>query len=156
LDRFMFMTLVNYPSPSDELQIMKQATGSHEPNLGRLLDAGRIVRLQKIVRDVPAAEHVYLYARDLTRATRPTEKGAPDYVKEWVEWGAGPRASIYLILAGKARAILHGRVHVTTEDIRKVSHPVLRHRILTTFRAESAGINSDTIIDRLLDEVPRE
>jgi MoxR-like ATPase len=153
LDRFMFMTLVNYPTAADELQIMKQASGSYEPNLGRLLDAQKIVRLQRIVREVPAAERVYVYARDLARATRPKEPNAPEYVKEWVEWGAGPRASIYLILAGKARAILHGRVHVTTDDIRHVSHPVLRHRILTTFRAESAGINSDAIIDRLLGEV---
>jgi MoxR-like ATPase len=156
LDRFMFMTRVNYPTEADELQIMKQESGSYAPNLDRLLDADRIVRLQKIVREVPAAQHVYVYARDLARATRPSEQAAPDYVKEWVEWGAGPRASIHLILAGKARAVLHGRVHVTTEDIRQVSHPVLRHRILTSFRAESAGINSDAIIDRLLDEVPRD
>jgi MoxR-like ATPase len=154
LDRFMFMTLVQYPTSADELQIMKQATSSYEADLARLLDAERIARLQKIVRDVPVAEHVYMYARDLARATRPKDAGAPAYVEEWVEWGAGPRASIYLILAGKARAILHGRVHVTTEDIRQVSHPVLRHRILTTFSAEAAGINSDAVIDRLLNEVP--
>ena len=156
LDRFMFMTLIDYPTADDELQIMKQASSSYEPGLLRLLDAGKIVQFQKIVREVPVAEHVYVYARNLSRATRPKEAGAPQYVKEWVEWGAGPRAGIYLILAGKARAILHGRVHVTTDDIRQVCHPVLRHRILTTFRAESAGVSSDTIIDRLLDEVPRE
>ena len=156
LDRFMFMTLVDYPSATEELEIMKQASSSYEPRLSRLLDAQKIVQLQKIVREVPVAEHVYVYARNLVRATRPKESAAPQYVEEWVEWGAGPRAGIYLILAGKARAILHGRVHVTTDDIRQVSHPVLRHRILTTFRAESAGVSSDTIIDRLLDEVPRE
>ena len=155
LDRFMFMTLVRYPTPADELQIMKQAAGSHHPQLTRLLDGERIIQLQQLVRRVPVAEHVYVYARDLVRATRPGEEGAPDYVNELVQWGAGPRASIYLILAGKARAILHGRVHVTTDDIRKVSHPVLRHRILTTFSAEAAGMNSDQIVDRVLKDVPK-
>ena len=125
------------------------------PNLSRLLDGQRILQLQQIVRRVPVADHVYAYARDLVRATRPGEAGVPPYINDLVQWGAGPRASIYLILAGKARAILHGRVHVTTEDIQKVAHPVLRHRILTTFSAEAAGMNSDKIIDRLLREVPR-
>jgi MoxR-like ATPase len=155
LDRFMFMTLVKYPTPADEIQIMKQATGSYRPELSRLLDGDKILQLQQIVRRVPVAEHVYAYARDLVRATRPGEPGVAAYVNELVQWGAGPRASIYLILAGKARAVLHGRVHVTTEDIQKVAHPVLRHRILTTFSAEAVGMNSDKIIDRLLKEVPR-
>jgi MoxR-like ATPase len=98
---------------------------------------------------------VYAYARDLVRATRPNEAGVPAFVNELVQWGAGPRASIYLILAGKARAILNGRVHVTTEDIMKTAHPILRHRILPTFSAEAAGMTADRIIDRLLAEVPR-
>jgi MoxR-like ATPase len=156
LDRFMFMTLVRYPTPADEVQIMKQATGEYRPDLSRILDAGRILQLQSVVRRVPVADHVYAYARDLVRATRPGEPGVPQYVTEMVQWGAGPRASIYLILAGKARAILNGRVHVTTEDIARVAHPVLRHRILTTFSAEAAGINSDKVIDRLLKDVPRQ
>jgi MoxR-like ATPase len=155
LDRFMFMTLVKYPSPADEIQIMKQATSNYKVDLSRLLDGATILQLQKIVRRVPVAEHVYAYARDLVRATRPGEPGVPAFVNELVQWGAGPRASIYLILAGKARAILHGRVHVTTEDIAKVAHPVLRHRILTTFSAEAAGMNSDKVIDRLIKEIPR-
>jgi len=155
LDRFMFMTLVKYPTPADEIQIMKQATSEYRPNLSRVLDGERIIQLQSIVRRVPVADHVYAYARDLVRATRPNEPGVPPYINDMVQWGAGPRASIYLILAGKARAILQGRVHVTTEDIAKVAHPVLRHRILTTFSAEAAGINSDKVIDRLLKEVPR-
>ncbi len=155
LDRFMFMTLVRYPTPVDEIQIMKQATSEYHPSLSRMLDAERIMQLQTIVKRVPVAEHVYAYARDLVRATRPGELGVPPYINDMVQWGAGPRASIYLILAGKARAILQGRVHVTTEDIVKVAHPVLRHRILTTFSAEAAGINSDKVIDRLLKEVPR-
>jgi MoxR-like ATPase len=155
LDRFMFMTLVKYPTPVDEIQIMKQATSEYRPQLSRMLDAERIQRLQQVVRRVPVADHVFAYARDLVRSTRPGEPGTPAYVNDMVQWGAGPRASIYLILAGKARAILNGRVHVTTDDIAKVAHPVLRHRILTTFSAEAAGVNSDKVIDRLLKEVPR-
>jgi len=155
LDRFMFMTIVRYPSPAEEIQIMKQASSSYKANVQRMLDGPAIQRLQEIVRRVPVAEHVYQYARDLVRATRPNEPGVPAWINELVQWGAGPRASIYLILAGKARAILHGRVHVTTEDIMHVAYPVLRHRILTTFSAEAAGITSDKVIDRLIKEVPR-
>jgi MoxR-like ATPase len=155
LDRFMFMTLVRYPTPQDEIQIMKQATSEYRPQLARLLDGAKIRQLQQVVRRVPVAEHVFAYARDLVRATRPGEPGVPAFVNELVQWGAGPRAGIYLIMAGKARAILHGRVHVTTDDIAAMAHPVLRHRILTTFSAEAAGVNSDKVIDRLLGEVPR-
>jgi MoxR-like ATPase len=155
LDRFMFMTVVRYPTADEETRIMKQATTGYRSQLSRLLDGPAIMRLQEIVRRVPVAEHVYTYARDLVRATRPGEAGVPGFVKELVQWGAGPRASINLIMAGKARAILHGRVHVTTEDVQKIAHPILRHRILPTFSAEAAGMNSDKIIDRLLAEVPR-
>jgi MoxR-like ATPase len=155
LDRFMFMTVVHYPSPSEEVQIMKQATSNYKGDVACMLDGPAIQRLQEIVRRVPVAEHVYQYARDLVRATRPNEPGVPPFISELVQWGAGPRASIYLILAGKARAILHGRVHVTTEDIVRVAYPVLRHRILTTFSAEAAGVSSDKIIDRLIKEIPR-
>ena len=155
LDRFMFMTIVRYPSADEETRIMKQATTHYKADVKRLLDANAILKLQDIVRRVPVAEHVYSYARDLVRATRPNETGTPAFVNELVQWGAGPRASIYLILAGKARAILHGRVHVTTEDIVQMAHPILRHRILPTFSAEAAGMNSDKIIDRLIAEVPK-
>jgi MoxR-like ATPase len=155
LDRFMFMTLVRYPTPADEIQIMKQATSSYQAELSRVLDGERILQLQQIVRRVPVADHVFAYARDLVRATRPGEPGVPAYINELVQWGAGPRASIYLILAGKARAILQGRVHVTTEDIQNVAHPVLRHRIMTTFSAEASGMTPDKVIDRLLKEVPK-
>src|SRR4051794_32963987 len=155
LDRFMFMVNVRYPTPQDEIQIMKQATTEYRPQLGHLLDGPAILQLQQIVRRVPVADHVYSYARDLVRATRPQQPGVPAFINDLVQWGAGPRASIYLILAGKARAILHGRVHVTTDDIAAVAHPVLRHRILTTFSAEAAGMNSDKVIDRLLKEVPK-
>ncbi|MCL2640595.1 MAG: MoxR family ATPase [Phycisphaerales bacterium] len=155
LDRFMFMTIVRYPTADEETRIMKQATSNYRAQVTRLLDGDAILKLQDIVRRVPVAEHVYAYARDLVRATRPNEPGAASFVSELVQWGAGPRASINLILAGKARAILNGRVHVTTEDILKVAHPVLRHRILPTFSAEAAGMTSDKIIDRLLNETSR-
>jgi MoxR-like ATPase len=155
LDRFMYMTLVKYPTQADEIQVMKQASSNFRAELSRVLDGQKILALQQIVRRVPVADHVYQYASDLVRATRPGEPGVPAYINDLVQWGAGPRASIYLIMAGKARAVLQGRVHVTTEDIMKVAHPVLRHRILTTFGAEAAGMNSDKIIDRLLKDIPR-
>ena len=153
LDRFMFMIMVDYPSAEEEIRIMKQVTSAYEPELEVVLTGEDIIRLQKIVRRVPAAEHVFEYARDLARASRPARPEAPDFVNEMVNWGAGPRASIYMMLAGKARAILHGRYHVTTEDIRAVALPVLRHRIITTFNAEAAGITSDEIVHRLLAEI---
>ena len=153
LDRFMFMIMVDYPSAEEEIRIMKQVTSAYEPQLEVVLTGEDIIRLQKIVRRVPAAEHVFEYARDLARASRPGRPEAPDFVNEMVNWGAGPRASIYMMLAGKARAILHGRYHVTTEDIRAVALPVLRHRIITTFNAEAAGITSDEIVHRLLAEI---
>jgi len=155
LDRFMFMVNVRYPTAADEIQIMKHATTEYRAEVSRLLDGPAIQKLQQIVRRVPVAEHVYIYARDLVRATRPGEQGVPAFINELVQWGAGPRASIYLILAGKARAILHGRAHVTTDDIARVAYPVLRHRVMTTFSAEAAGMTSDRIIERLLKEVPR-
>lgn len=155
LDRFMFQTNVRYPTAEDEVTIMKQATSNYRPELVRILDGESIQKLQQIVRRVPVADHVYHYVRDLVRSTRPGEPGALPFINDLVQWGAGPRASIYLILAGKARAILHGRVHVTTEDIMNVAHPVLRHRLLTTFSAEAAGMTSDKVIDRLLKDVPR-
>ena len=155
LDRFMFNIMVGYPTAGEEVEIMKMVTSSYVPDLKEALSAEEILRLQGIVRKVPVAEHVYLYARNLARATRPNEPEAPDYVSEWVQWGAGPRASLYMILGGKARAILHGRYHVTTEDVEVVAYPVLRHRIITTFNAEAEGIKSDQVIDRLLQTVPK-
>jgi MoxR-like ATPase len=154
LDRFMFKIQVGYPTPDEELRIMKQVTSPYEADVETTLTDEQIVTLQDTVRKVPVPDPVYAYARDLVRATRPGESDASPAVKELVNWGAGPRASIYLILAGKARAILHGRFHVTTDDIRSVAHPVLRHRVLTTFAAEAAGKNADEVIDQLLDTVP--
>ncbi len=150
LDRFMFMIMVDYPSSEEEMQIMKQVTSAYQAEVTTALTGEEILPLQDIVRRVPVADHVYEYARGLARASRPATNDAPDFVNELVNWGAGPRASIYMILGGKARAILHGRYHVTTEDIQAVALPVLRHRIITTFNAEAAGITSDEIVRRLL------
>jgi MoxR-like ATPase len=112
-----------------------------------------ILRLQDIVRRVPVADHVVQYARDLARASRPNRAEAPPFINELVQWGAGPRAGIYMILAAKARAILHGRYHATTEDVRTMAPPVMRHRIITTFNAEAAGISPNEVVDRLLAEI---
>ena len=153
LDRFMFMILVDYPDAAEELEIMKMIAGTYEAQLEVALTGEDILRLQQIVRRVPAADHVFQYARDLARATRPNSEEAPDFVRELVQWGAGPRASIYMMLAAKARAILHGRYHATTEDVREMAMPVMRHRVITTFNAEAAGITADQVVERLLAEL---
>jgi len=153
LDRFMFMIYVDYPSGDEELDIMKMVAGTYEAELDRVLTGEDIVRLQRVVRRVPAGEHVFQYARDLARASRPKTPEAPEFINELVQWGAGPRASIYLMLAAKARAILYGRYHATTEDVREMALPVLRHRVITTFNAEAAGITADQVVERLLAEV---
>jgi len=154
LDRFMFNISVSYPSRAEELQIMKQTTSTYRPELKPILQGEQILRLQEVVRQVVVADHVFAYAADLVRATRPRDAAAPKFITDLVMWGAGPRASQYLILGGKARAILHGRLHVTTEDIKEVAYPVLRHRIVTTFNAEAEGVTTDDIIDRLIKAVP--
>ena len=153
LDRFMFNVLVDYPSELEELEIMRRTTSAEKKDLQPILAGEEIQRLQDIVRRVPISDHVTRYAMRLTRATRLRTSEAPDFVKEWLSWGAGPRACQYLILGGKARALLHGRHHVSTEDIDKVAHPVLRHRLITNFNAEAEGITTDKIIDRLLEYV---
>jgi len=154
LDRFMFNTVVNYPTAAEELRILKQTTGSREPDLKPALTGAQILALQEVVRKVPVAEHVFVYARDLVRSTRPNEEDALPLVKKYLSWGAGPRAGQYLILGAKARAILEGRFHVTTEDVKSVALPVLRHRILTTFQADSDGIAPDDVVVKLLQQVP--
>src|SRR5262245_56692351 len=154
LDRFMFNIIVGYPSRAEELEIMKRTTSNVKVELEALLSAQQILQLQEVVRQVAVADHVFAYAADLVRATRPREPNVPKFIPELVAWGAGPRASQYLILGGKARAILHGRLHVTTEDIRTVAYPVLRHRIVTTFNADAEGVKTDDIITRLIQAVP--
>ena len=149
LDRFLFNIQIDYPDARDEFDVIKQATSDFQPTLEKVLDAEQIVTLQQTVRRIPVADHVIAYARDLVQATRPNQPEAPDFVKELVGWGAGPRAGISLILAAKARAVLHGRFHVTTEDVRHVMLPVLRHRVVTTFNAEAAGVKRDDVIEML-------
>jgi MoxR-like ATPase len=119
-----------------------------------ILDGPTILRMQELVRQVVVADHVFQYAVDLVRATRPREAETPKFISDLLAWGAGPRASQYLILGGKARAILMGRLHVTTDDIRAIAHPVLRHRLITTFNADAEGVTTDQVITRLLDAVP--
>jgi len=150
LDRFIFNIIVDYPAKDEETRIIRQVTGPQKDNVQKVLDAEKVLKMQDLVRRVPAADHVIDFARDITRATRPNEDEAPDFVKEMVAWGAGPRAGISLITAAKARAVLYGRYHATTSDVAAVAHPVLRHRVLTTFNAEAAGIKSDNVIDMLL------
>lgn len=156
LDRFMFNIVVKYPTAADELRILKQTTGSDKPDLEPALTGAQILALQEVVRRVPVAEHVYVYARDLVRATRPSEEEAPKFVREYISWGAGPRAGQYLVIGAKARAILEGRFHVSTEDVKAVAHPVLRHRIVTTFHADSEHVTADDVIDMLLKKIPVE
>ena len=156
LDRFMFNIVVKYPSAADELRILKQTTNIDSPELETALTGRQILALQEVVRRVPVAEHVFVYARDLVRATRPNEDDAPKFVKEYISWGGGPRAGQNLILGAKARAILEGRFHVSTDDVKAIAHPVLRHRMVTTFHADSEQITTDDVIDMLLRKVPVE
>ncbi|QOV87866.1 AAA family ATPase [Humisphaera borealis] len=155
LDRFMFMVIVNYPKREEELEVLKRTTGSAVPRVKKIIDAKTIVELQEIVRRVPVGDHVYNFALDLVRATRPNEPTASDFVRHWLSWGAGPRAGQYLILAGKARALMRGRLHVTVEDIEAVAAPVLRHRIIPNFNADAEGISVEQIVEKIITLIPR-
>jgi MoxR-like ATPase len=155
LDRFMFMVTVNYPRREEELEVLKRTTGAAAPQVKKIIDAKQIVELQDIVRRVPVGDHVYGFVLDVIRATRPNEPGASDFVRHWLSWGAGPRAGQNMILAGKARALMHGRLHVTIEDVEAVAQPVLRHRIIPNFNAEAEGISVEQIIEKVLTLVPR-
>ena len=154
LDRFFFNVLVNYPSWSEELQIMKTVTGEDEPDLAAVLSKEDILALQQLVRRVPVADHIFHYAAKLARATRPGEEDAPDFIRQWLSYGAGPRASLFMIIASKARAILRGRYHASIEDIQAVAPPVLRHRIIPNFAAQSEGLTPDDIVAKLLETIP--
>ena len=154
LDRFMFKIVIDYPTEQEEFQIVSSTTGIDEVTLQHVLTGDDIVELHRIVRRVPAADNVVKYAVRMVRSTRCRDPVAPDFVEQWVRWGAGPRAGQYLILGAKARAILRGRFNAACEDVRAVAHSVLRHRILTNFQAEAEGVNSDTIVDRLIENIP--
>jgi MoxR-like ATPase len=155
LDRFMFMVMVNYPKREEELEVLKRTTGVQEPKIKRIIDARRILELQEIVRRVPVGDHVYNFAVDLIRATRPNEPGAGDFVRHWLSWGAGPRAGQYMILASKARALMQGRLFATIEDVEAVAGAVLRHRIVPNFNAEAEGITVEQIVEKILTLIPR-
>lgn len=155
LDRFMFNIYVNYPSDQEENIIVKTTTSAYSQQLSPVMKAEKIVELQSLVRRVPVSDHVIGYAVRLARKTRPVEDEVPDFIKNWVSWGAGPRASQYMILGAKTKSVLDGRYSPSCEDIRTVAKPVLRHRIVTSFTAEADGVNTDQIVDRLL-EVVRE
>jgi MoxR-like ATPase len=154
LDRFMFHVWVDYPTPDEELEIIRRTTTDVEPTITPLMNASRINELVRIVRRVPIADHVACYAMRLVRLTRRQEPDSPSFIREYVEWGAGPRASQYLVLGAKARAVLMGRFCATHEDIRAIAGPVLRHRLKMNFNADAAGITADEIVRRLLAQVP--
>jgi MoxR-like ATPase len=153
LDRFMFQVDVDYPTEEEEQQIVRQQTSGYRPELSRVLSPERILQLQELVRRVPAADHVVAYAVSLTRATRPTSPTAPDFIRERVSWGAGPRASQFLILAAKARAILQGRFAAAIDDVAALARPTLQHRLILNYRAEAEGVRAGELIDRLLSHV---
>jgi len=154
LDRFMLNILVDYPGEEEELDIVRLTTSILRPVVSKVLSGADILELQEIVRKVPVAEHVMRYAVRLTRMTRRDQQDVPDFIRDYVSWGAGPRASQYLVLAAKARAVLYGRYYVSTDDIRAVAGPVLRHRIITNFNAEAEGLRPDDIVKRLVKATP--
>ena len=153
LDRFMFIINVDYPTKEEEVEIALSTTSGYKPKLEVVLTADRILELQNLVPRVPVAEHVAHYAVDLVQSSRPGNGATPGFVNEWVNWGAGPRASQYLVLAAKARALMDNRVAATVEDIRSVTRQVLEHRILLNFKAEAENVKPTDIIDKLLASV---
>src|SRR3954470_3766626 len=153
-DRFMFKVFVRYPSFQDEFEIARRTTALLSEDVQPVLGGDQILELQKLVRKVPVTDHVIQYTLALVRQTRIGEAGAPKFIRDWLSWGAGPRAVQNLILGAKARALVYGRGHVQTEDVQALALPVLRHRVLTNFTAASEGVTTDTVIKRLVDETP--
>ena len=153
-DRFMFKVFVKYPSYEEEFRIAETTTATNDSEVSEILQGEDILRMQKLVRQIPVAAHVIHFALRLVRATRVLESDCPEFVKESISWGAGPRGVQNLLLGAKARAALEGRTFATTDDVRAVAKPVLRHRVITNYSAESAGVTSDTVIERLLAELP--
>ena len=153
-DRFMFKVFVNYPSFQDEFEVARRTTAVQMDNVQPVLTGPEILELQRIVREVPVSDHIIRYALSIVRQTRVNSAGIPDFVQDMVAWGAGPRAVQFLILGGKARALMRGRTHVSTDDIQALAKPVLRHRMVVNFAAQSDGITADKIIDRLIASTP--
>ncbi|MBM3778204.1 MAG: MoxR family ATPase [Acidimicrobiia bacterium] len=154
LDRFMFHIMIDHPPYAEEMNVIRSTTSIQNPEFQRPVSGEDLVAFQRLVRRVPIAEPVLKYALDLVRASRPKAGGSEDFVQKWVAFGGSVRAAQYLVLGGKARALTSGRYHVSFEDIRALAHPVLRHRVLTNFHAQSEGVTSDAVIDRLLEIVP--
>lgn len=150
----MFKVFVDYPSYDEERLIATQTTGNKSQTIEPVLNGEEILELQQVVREVPITDHLVDYALALVRQTRINQPGVPEFVNEWLSWGAGPRAVQYLILGGKARALLKGRTYVAAEDLQALAGPVLRHRIVTNFSAESEGITTDTVIQKLIEATP--
>jgi len=153
-DRFMFKVFVRYPSFVEEFEVARRTTTTMVDQVEPVLASEEIIELQRIVREVPVSDHVIRYALSLVRQTRVREPGVPDFVEEQVGWGAGPRAVQFLVLGAKARALLQGRTHVTCEDIRALAKPVLRHRLVLSFTAESEGVTPDVVIEQILAVTP--
>jgi MoxR-like ATPase len=156
LDRFMFMILVDYPTSQEERAIMKMVTGNVTGKPEPILTAENILTLQDTVRRMPVADHVYAYAEKLVRVTRPKTAEALDFCNKWLTWGAGPRASLNLILAAKAKAILSGQYHVSCDDVAAVALPIFRHRLIPNFAAQSEGITTDDITRKILGVIPKD
>ena len=154
LDRFMFSIYVDYPSEADEETIARVTTRPQNVTFQKILRADEILELQRVVRELPISEHVIKYATRLARSTRPSDPRAPDFVKKWIHCGAGPRATQFLVIAAKARAVIDGRLLVTSDDVRAAASPVLRHRMFTNFTADSEGMDTDKIVKKLLEAVP--
>jgi len=154
LDRFMFHIVIEHPPESEEIEVLRTTTAIQDARAERAVTGAEILAYQRLVRRVPVAEPVMAYALRLVRASRRHPTGTLDFIEKWVSYGASVRAAQYLILGAKARAVTRGRYHVSLEDVRALAHPVLRHRVLTNFHAESEGVKTDQIIDRLLDAVP--
>jgi len=154
LDRFMFNIVIRYPSREEEVQIVRATTGESLPEPRKVMEGREILQVQQFVRRVPVSDHVVEYAADVVRASRPDAQQGFQFIRDWVEWGAGPRAAQYLILGAKARALLDGRYNVSCSDVRAVAPPVLRHRIITNFNADSQGVGVEDVIGKLLQSVP--
>jgi MoxR-like ATPase len=155
LDRFMFNVVIDYLPEDDEVAVVQRTTAGKPEPIEAMFTGEDVLRFHDIVRRVPIAEDVVRYAVRIASASRPGQKGTPDFINEWVSWGAGLRAAQFLVLGAKARAILAGRAHVNVEDVRALVHAVLRHRILINYRAEAEGVNVEKVIDRLMEVVER-
>jgi MoxR-like ATPase len=153
-DRFMFKVFVNYPTFDEEFEIARRTTGTTFEEPTAVLSGEQILELQHLVRKVPVTDHVIKYTLALVRQTRITQPGCPKFIKDWLSWGAGPRAVQNLILGAKGRALLYGRQHVSVEDVQAIALPVLRHRILTNFTAASEGVTTDIVVKQILRETP--